>query len=124
MKSKILIIASVLAGLALWVLCALLFEHGMAHFFGVDTQQSQNYDFVSGVGPMIITALGYLGIVSTLLHHFNCHVTGCWNVGRFTVADGQYKVCRSHHPDKLVRLGKLTHTHIMQAHNRSRRPSS
>ena len=74
---------------------AATYEHGLAHFLGVDTQASQNYDFVSGVGPMIIAAIGYAGLVMTALHHLNCHQRGCWRVGRHRVGSGVW--CARHH---------------------------
>lgn len=76
-----------------------LYYHGVEHFLGIDTQQSDNYDFVSGVGPMIITAVGYTGIIGSLWHHLNCHTAGCPRLARFPVAGGDYKVCRKHHRD-------------------------
>ena len=80
-------------GTALWA--AVAYEHGFAHFLGIDTQGSQNYDFVSGVGPMIITALGYGGIISALVGKFNCHHHGCWRIGKHHVNGSPW--CTVHH---------------------------
>lgn len=80
-------------------LCVLgvLYEHHLAHALGIDTQQSQEYDFVSGVGPMIITALGLGSLITGLLHHVNCHQAGCWRIGKHKVAGTPW--CGRHHQD-------------------------
>lgn len=88
---------------------------GFHHALGIDTQSSQNYDFVSGVGPMVIAALGFSGVGVTVLHHLNCHQTGCPRIGRFPVAGGQFKTCRQHHPDPAVREG-IQAQHLKAAH--------
>ena len=98
------LIALALLGAITWA--AVAYEHGWAHFLGIDTQQSQNYDFVSGVGPMIVTLLVSGGIFVTLIRHVNCHAPGCWRLGKFPLAGGQFKVCRRHHPDEEVRTGR------------------
>lgn len=71
------------------------YEHGLAHGLGIDTQASQNYDFVSGVGPMIIAALGYAGLIASVVHHLNCHQPGCWRIGRHRIGTGVW--CGRHH---------------------------
>jgi hypothetical protein len=86
-----LILAAV-AGLA-WL--GWRYEHGMAHGIGVDTQQSQEYDFVSGVGPMIIAAIGYISLIAAGWHALNCHQPGCWRVGRHKVGGTPW--CNRHH---------------------------
>ncbi|MDQ2873980.1 MAG: hypothetical protein M3Y33_03850 [Actinomycetota bacterium] len=98
----------------------ILHEHGLAHALGIDTQQSQEYDFVSGVGPMIITAVLGAGALASLWHVLNCHQQGCARIARFHVAGGQYKVCRRHHPELSVRRGPLAH-HILAAHKAHQR---
>ena len=80
-------------GTCLWAMIA--YEHGFAHFLGIDTQGSQNYDFVSGVGPMFVTALGYGGLITALVAKFNCHEPGCWRVGKHHVAGSPW--CGRHH---------------------------
>jgi len=88
---------------------------GVQHSLGIDTQTSPNYDFVSGVGPMLIAALGFSGIGAGVLRHLNCHQDRCPKPGRFPVAGGQYKTCRTHHPDPTVREGIKAH-HLLAAH--------
>jgi hypothetical protein len=76
-------------------LLAATFEHPLAHALGIDTQQSQNYDFVSGVGPMLITALGFTGAFLTVVRSLNCHQPGCLRVGRHKVDGTPW--CNRHH---------------------------
>lgn len=85
-------VAAALAGTA-WALA--VYEHGFAHGLGIDTQQSQNYDFVSGVGPMIITAIGYGGLITAVVGKFNCHWSGCWRIGKHHVNGSPW--CSLHH---------------------------
>ena len=85
--------------------------HWLLHALGIDTQQSYNYDFVSGVGPMLLVLLGYAGVIRRI----NCHQQRCWRIGRYHVAGGQYTVCRKHHPDDAIRNGLRAH-HIRIAH--------
>lgn len=76
------------------------------HFFGIDTQQSDNYDVTSGVGPMAETFLLGSGLLATVWAHLNCHADGCPGLGRFHVAGGQYRVCRRHHAE-ITGRGRL-----------------
>jgi hypothetical protein len=97
-----------LAAAAAVVALCVVFGRGLIHLLGIDTQQSDNYDFVSGVGPMLIAALGYIGIIGGMWKHLNCHADGCMLIGRYPVAGGKYKVCRRHHPDDEVRARGLS----------------
>jgi hypothetical protein len=53
------------------------------------------YNFISG--PLADITL--LGAVYAILRRHNCHVKGCWRIGRHQVAGTTYVVCRKHHPD-------------------------
>lgn len=86
------------------------------HALGIDTQQSYNYDFSSGSGPMFIAALGFSGLAGGFWHHVNCHQEGCLKIGRFPVAGGQFRTCRKHHPDPKVQAGGITAQHLKIAH--------
>jgi hypothetical protein len=89
---------------------------GFTHALGIDTQQSYNYDFVSGVGPMVITSLGFSGVLLGAWRHINCHTEGCLWIGRYPVGDGRFKTCRRHHPDPAVQEGVKAH-HLQAAHD-------
>ena len=93
MKRFALLGALVLTGITLWA--AVAHEHGLAHILGIDTQQSQEYDFVSGVGPMLVTALLGGSVIVSLVHHVNCHHEGCWRIGRHKVHGTPW--CNVHH---------------------------
>ena len=54
------------------------------------------YNFISG--PLADITL--LGAVYAILRRHNCHVKGCWRLGRHQVAGTTYVVCRKHHPDE------------------------
>jgi len=76
------------------VLCA-LHGRGLIHFLGIDTQASDNYDFTSGIGPMLLTAAGMTTLVSGLWHGHNCHAPGCWRIGRHRIDGTPW--CNRHH---------------------------
>lgn len=89
---------------------------GVQHALGIDTQVSKNYDSVSGYLPIIVTSLGFSGLLATAWHHLNCHQKGCWRIARFPTAGGRFKTCRQHNPDPQVREGP-TATHLQRAHD-------
>lgn len=64
-------------------------------------------------GPWYLFWSGIFGdvtIFAAVTYHFNCHVSGCWRMGRLPVGD--HKVCRKHHPDPP------THQHILDLHRK------
>lgn len=72
-------------------------EPWLAHVLGLDDGSGRWYLWWSGMGANI----GEFAIVGSLLsgvRHHNCHVRGCWRVGRHPVVDTGYVVCRRHHP--------------------------
>lgn len=73
----------------------ILFGRAFIHFWGIDTQQSDNYDFFSGPGPVWVSALGLSTIITGLWHGVNCHAAGCWRIGRHKVAGSPW--CNRHH---------------------------
>jgi hypothetical protein len=62
--------------------------HVIGHIFGLDSSNSTKYLFWSGIG----SDLTYLGVLSLLWHHVNCHEKGCWRPARHQT--GGY--CRKH----------------------------
>jgi hypothetical protein len=91
--------------------------HWLIHFLGIDTQQSDNYDFVSGVGPMLVTIMFGSGAIIAFCRRHNCHQHHCWRLARHQA--GAYLVCRRHHPDPAVREGLRPH-HIAASHQERR----
>ena len=63
------------------LICVLVVPHGFIHLFGIDTQQSDNYDFWSGVGPVLVTAIGLSTLIAGAWHHLNCHTDSCVSAG-------------------------------------------
>ena len=56
----------------------------------------QNYAFYSGIGPMLLTAVGLSTIIAGLFKHLNCHTAGCFRIVRHKIAGGEYGVCGRH----------------------------
>lgn len=104
-------LAAMFAELFMWVTGVLHVQHDL----GIDTQASKNYDSVSGYLPIIVTTMGFSGIIVTAWRHLNCHKDGCWRIAKYPVAGGKYKVCKIHSPDKNVQEG-LTDQHLLTAH--------
>lgn len=105
MRRALLVLLLVAAGAVLLILLAAGFSvalialsgvMGLHRALGIDTQQSQNYDFVSGVGPMIIASLGFSGFALTFLRHVNCEQPRCWRLGHTHPGHGR-PVCRKHY---------------------------
>jgi hypothetical protein len=71
--------------------------HGLLHILGVDDMSGRWYAWWSGSG-------GDLSILATplvLCRRHNCHLRGCWRLGRHqAVVDGKpVMLCRKRHPD-------------------------
>jgi hypothetical protein len=69
---------------------------GLGHLFGTDG--GDLYDFYSGFAQAIgsITLLG--GLIALGRKH-NCHVKGCWRIGRQQIEGKNWLLCHKHHPD-------------------------
>ncbi len=67
-----------------------------AHLLGLDNGSGMWYLFWSGIGSDI-GELTLLVAAWSFIRKSNCHVHGCWRVGRH--ATGDATVCRKHHPE-------------------------
>jgi hypothetical protein len=70
----------------------------LAHVLGLDNGSGMPYLAWSGPGA----DLGELAIVGGMVNmarRHNCHVKGCWRVGRHPVAGTAWTVCARHHPE-------------------------
>lgn len=67
--------------------------HWLLHVLGIDTQQSMFYDFWSGVGTQF--KLSNLLLPALYYHKHNCHMAGCWRIGRHGVDGTPW--CNRHH---------------------------
>lgn len=75
--------------------------HLLASFWSHDIfhpLSGAGYQFWSGIGSDL-SELTLLGLFFGAWRHLNCHAPGCLRLGKHPTADGQYKLCRKHHPD-------------------------
>lgn len=66
-------------------------------FFGV-SGVGPHYAFWSGPGSDI-SEVAIVGGILSWWHHKNCHVKGCFRLGKHQVEGTPHVVCRKHHPD-------------------------
>ena len=71
------------------------------------------YQLWSGFIPALAIVSIFGGLASHL-RSMNCHVTGCWRIGRYPLAGGQFKVCHKHSPHPA----RITHAHILREHEK------
>jgi hypothetical protein len=117
-------IGAALAVLGLLAWAVILHPWGLLYSVGVHPYPASSstpwtYQLWSGFIPALAIVSIFGGLASHL-RSMNCHVTGCWRIGKYPLADGQFKVCRKHspHPDKL------THAYILGEHARCAAPPS
>jgi hypothetical protein len=116
--------AALLAVLGLAVYAVGWHPWGVLYGVGVHPYPSSSstpwtYQLWSGFIPAL-AIVSIFGALGSHLRSMNCHVTGCWRIGRYPLADGQFKVCHKHspHPDKI------THAHILREHAKCAAQSS
>jgi amino acid permease len=105
MRRFLLAVALLVTGAFLLILLAAAFVEGAIHLagilsvqhaLGIDTQASKNYDSVSGYLPIVVTALGFSGLVASFIRHVNCEQRGCWRLGHPHPDHGR-PVCKVHY---------------------------
>ena len=64
------------------------------------------YGFWSGFGSDV-AEFAIVGALYASVRKHNCHVHGCWRVGRLPVDGTAWTVCRKHHPDNPPRAEQL-----------------
>jgi hypothetical protein len=79
--------------------------HWLEHFLGMD-MSGDPYGFWSGFGSDL-SELAIFGALLAMVRKHNCHVHGCWRIGRFPVDGTTWTVCRRHHPDDPPRAHHL-----------------
>lgn len=89
--------------------------HGLAHVLGLDDLAGPFYGFWSGFGSDL-SELALLGAAYGLWRRHNCHVKGCWRIGRLPVEGTPHVVCQRHHP-----RGQPTHQQVHLEHAARRR---
>lgn len=133
MKATLIAIAGVVLAFIVLLLLALgfvelfLWATGVLNLhkqLGTSAQTTENYAFVSGIGPMVVTTLGFAGILVTAFRHFNCHVNSpsfCWRFGH-PVEGTSFRACKAHHPSQFRQPhGKVSADHIEEAHTEARK---
>lgn len=81
----------------------------LIHILALDDMSGRWYAFWSGVGGDIGEA-AILGALLSNVRKHNCHVRGCWRIGRHPVAGTEFVVCRRHHPN-----GAPSHSEVLRA---------
>ena len=88
---------------------------------GTINESGPYYGFWSGFGSDL-EEFGILGGISAAIYQLvkkhNCHEPGCWRIGQYPAADGQFVLCYGHHPDFQGR--KPTHELIERLHREHR----
>jgi hypothetical protein len=110
-------VCAVVAGLAAWLLHAQLVGHWLQVHTGIANESGVYYGFWSGFGSDI-EEFGILGAIAAgiyqLVKKYNCHEPGCWRIGQYPAAGGQFLLCHRHHPDFQGK--KPTHDVIERLH--------
>ena len=88
--------------------------HLILHWLGVDNVSGPAYAWYSGAGSDI-GELAIVGALLGVLRKHNCHVHGCWRVGRHQVEGTPFIVCHRHRPGGPVTAAdvrKRYHLHL------------
>ncbi|MDE2469867.1 MAG: hypothetical protein KGL35_14290 [Bradyrhizobium sp.] len=80
--------------------------HWLAHFLGLDNLSGPFYGFWSGAGSDI-TELALIGGLIAAYRKHNCHIKGCWRIGKRNVDGTSLIVCHKHHPENPPSLSDL-----------------
>jgi hypothetical protein len=104
-------------GIVAWVLNGRSVNHWLGVHTGTLNEPGPYYGFWSGFGSDL-AEFGILGAIATgiyqLVKKYNCHEPGCWRVGTYEAAGGQFLLCYRHHPD--FRGSKPSHDLIVRLH--------
>lgn len=68
----------------------------LLHLLGVDNLSGPWYGFWSGIGSDLSEIAGLLTVAWIFYRRHNCHVHGCWRIGRHSVEGTPHVVCRRH----------------------------
>lgn len=89
--------------------------HWLAIHMGIENSpEGIWYNLWSGVG----SDLGEITILAAVIGLFrkhNCHVRGCWRLGKFPLDGTPFIVCRKHHPD--IPNSRPTHEQVLENYN-------
>jgi hypothetical protein len=121
MRWRLIAVAALLCAasvaIALWALYAPQFGHWLQVHTGTINESGPYYGFWSGFGSDL-EEFGVLGAIGAgiyqLIKKYNCHEPGCWRIGQYQAAGGQFLLCYRHHPDYRGR--KPNHELIERLH--------
>lgn len=68
----------------------------IAHWAGLDNGSGPIYLFWSGIFSAL-PSIGVFGVLIGAYRKHNCHIHGCWRIGRHP--HGRYVLCAKHHPE-------------------------
>ena len=85
-------------------------QHWIAYWLGMDDPAGPVYLFYSG----FLGGVPVLAAVAVFARHRNCHVHGCWRIGRHLITGTPYVVCRHHDPDGPVTFARVRERHRLR----------
>lgn len=86
----------------------------MLHWLSQIWTDPSAYNFVSGPLPDVTLLGGFV----LAFRKLNCHAPRCWRIGHHPTADGQFRLCRHHHPD--LPNGRLSLAEIHRRHHEAK----
>jgi len=87
----------------------------VSHWLGLDDGNGTPYLFYSGIFSVLVFAGGLAGNAYVTARKHNCHVRGCWRIGRRAVPGTSWLACNRHHPEKPP-----THEHMLAVHRQEK----
>lgn len=117
LTTVVAVICAASVAIALWLLNAPQMGHWLQLHTGIINEPGPDYGFWSGFGSDL-EEFGIIGAIGAAIYQlfkkYNCHEPGCWRVGQYPAAGGQFLLCYRHHPDYRGR--KPTHELIERLH--------
>jgi hypothetical protein len=72
-------------------------EGELLHWMGLTNPAGKLYSFWSGIGSDIGEVTIVVAVVGLYRKH-NCHVKGCWRMGKHPITGTAFTTCLRHHP--------------------------
>lgn len=96
-------------------------SHDILHpLTGPASAKHGGYLFWSGIAGSFVLGGGIWTGTVVLYRKHNCHIKGCWRIGRHPAAGGKYIVCPKHHPgvpDKHLSVSQVHADHHAWLHD-------
>jgi hypothetical protein len=121
MKLRLIVAAGLICAASVAIVLSVTHAGPVGHWLQVHTgtinESGPYYGFWSGFGSDL-EEFGILGAIGAAIYQlfkkYNCHEPGCWRVGQYSAADGQFLLCYRHHPQYHGQ--KPTHELIERLH--------